>query len=83
MDTTTIIIIIALIALVLGIILFLRTKRNRPEDVDLMEGHEFEYYCAKLLVKCGFEEVQVTKGSGDYGVDILAEKEGVTYAIHY
>ena len=25
--------------------------------------------------------MEVTKGSGDYGVDILAEKEGVTYAI--
>ena len=26
-------------------------------------------------------EVEVTRGSGDYGIDILAEKEGVTYAI--
>ena len=25
--------------------------------------------------------MEVTKGSGDYGVDILAEKEGVTYGI--
>ena len=46
-----------------------------------MEGHEFEYFCADLLEKRGFEEVEVTKGSGDYGVDILAEKDGVTYAI--
>ena len=36
--------------------------------------------CHKILMKC-FIEVEVTKGSGDYGVDILAEKEGVTYAI--
>lgn len=68
-------------ALLISIILFLRARRNRPEDIDLMEGHEFEYYCAELLAKCGFRDVQVTKGSGDYGVDILAEKEGVTYAI--
>ena len=46
-----------------------------------MEGHEFEYYCADLLQKKGFIEVEVTKGSGDYGADILAEKDGVTYAI--
>lgn len=46
-----------------------------------MEGHEFEHYCGELLKKCGFQEVQVTRGSGDYGVDILAEKDGVTYAI--
>ena len=25
--------------------------------------------------------MEVTKGSGDYGVDILAEKDGITYAI--
>ena len=46
-----------------------------------MEGHEFEYYCADLLKNKGFLEVEVTKGSGDYGVDILAEKDGITYAI--
>ena len=81
MDTITIIIMISMAALLISIILFLRARRNRPEDIDLMEGHEFEYYCAELLAKCGFQDVQVTKGSGDYGVDILAEKEGVTYAI--
>ena len=25
--------------------------------------------------------MEVTRGSGDYGIDILAEKDGVTYAI--
>lgn len=53
-------------------------KRQPFED---MEGHEFEYFCADLLKERGFLEVEVTKGSGDYGIDILAEKEGVTYAI--
>ena len=33
------------------------------------------------LEQKGFLEGEVTKGSGDYGVDILAEKDGVTYAI--
>lgn len=49
--------------------------------IDEMEGHDFEYFCADLLRRRGFLDVEVTKGSGDYGVDILAEKEGVTYAI--
>ena len=48
---------------------------------DEMEGHDFEYYCADLLERRGFENVTVTKGSGDYGVDILAEREGVAYGI--
>jgi len=46
-----------------------------------MEGHDFEYFCAELLQENGFYEVEVTRASGDYGIDILAEKDGVTYAI--
>lgn len=56
-------------------------RRRRSGDMDLMEGHEFEYYCADLLRRAGFLEVEVTRGSGDYGIDILAERDGVTYAI--
>ncbi|MCI5953920.1 MAG: restriction endonuclease [Lachnospiraceae bacterium] len=71
---------IVAVGLILAIIL-LRRRKVIPSDIDLMEGHDFEYYCAELLKKRGFQEVEVTKGSGDYGIDILAEKEGVTYAI--
>lgn len=85
MDTNQMIIIVSLAvaAMLFSAVLYLRqrARRSRPEEYDLMEGHEFEYYCAELLRKCGFQEVQVTKGSGDYGIDILAEKDGVTYAI--
>lgn len=56
-------------------------KRKKMGFLDGLEGHEFEYFCAKLLKENGFIEVEVTKGSGDYGVDILAEKDGVTYAV--
>lgn len=58
-----------------------RKRRTYGKDFDLLDGHEFEYYCADLLRKRGFQEVEVTKGSGDYGIDILAERDGVTYAI--
>ncbi len=73
--------IVGLAAIGLLIVLFLRSRKRRPLDMDLMEGHEFERYCAELLEKCGFQSVEVTRESGDYGVDILAEREGVTYAI--
>lgn len=49
--------------------------------VDCMEGHAFEYWCADLVEKNGFINVSVTQGSGDQGVDVLAEKDGVKYAI--
>ena len=55
-------------------------NRSRGSEMDDMEGHEFEYFCADLLKDNGFAEVEVTRGSGDYGVDILAEKDGITYA---
>lgn len=72
----------ALAGLVLVALLLRRAaRRGRPGDMDLMEGHDFEYYCADLLRRAGFLEVEVTRGSGDYGVDILAERDGVTYAI--
>ncbi len=64
-----------------ALLILRRVRRRKPGDMDLMEGHEFEYYCAELLRRTGFLEVEVTKGSGDYGVDILAERDGVTYAI--
>lgn len=59
----------------------IRNRKKYPDEMDLMEGHEFEEFCADLLRKKGFIEVEVTRGSRDYGIDILAEKEGVTYAI--
>ena len=50
-------------------------------NIDNIDGHDFEYYCADILRKNGFENVEVTRGSGDHGIDILAEKNDITYAI--
>jgi DNA segregation ATPase FtsK/SpoIIIE-like protein len=51
------------------------------KNYDEMDGHEFEAFCADLLQKNGYTKVRNTTGSGDYGVDIFAEKDGITYAI--
>ena len=51
--------------------LLLRKGRRRTDLFEDMEGHEFEYFCADLLKQKGFVDVEVTKGSGDYGVSIL------------
>lgn len=50
-------------------------------QVDCMEGHEFEHWCADVLRGNGFVNVSVTQGSGDQGVDVLATKDGIKYAI--
>lgn len=49
--------------------------------IDTMEGHDFEYWTADLLRTSGFYNVEVTRGSGDQGVDVLAQKDGIKYAI--
>ena len=46
-----------------------------------MDGYEYEYECAKLLKRKGFSRINVTRGSGDQGIDILAFKEGKSYGI--
>ena len=82
MNEQLIIVSIIVAAILLSMIIFLLIKRRRlrPLPMDEMEGHDFEYYCADLLRDNGFLEVEVTKGSGDFGADILAEKDGITYA---
>ena len=50
-------------------------------EIDIMSGEEFERYVAALLRANGFSNVQMTKASGDYGVDVLASKDGERYAI--
>ena len=79
-----VILIILLIAVLsAGALFFVHTAKNahRPLEIDDQEGHDFEYYCAELLRRDGFVQVEVTKGSGDFGADILAKKDGVTYAV--
>ncbi|MBQ2764443.1 MAG: restriction endonuclease [Firmicutes bacterium] len=51
------------------------------QNIDIMDGHEFEYFCAELLKKNGYENVDVTQGSGDQGIDVIAYKDGIKYGI--
>ena len=50
-------------------------------EIDHMEGHTFEYFCAELLKANGYEKVEVTPGSGDQGIDVIARKDGIKYGI--
>lgn len=46
-----------------------------------MDGFEFEKYASNLLKSDGFNKVHVTQCSNDYGVDIIAFKDEIKYAI--
>lgn len=48
--------------------------------IDTMSGEEFEEYVAELLRFQGYR-TQMTPRSGDYGVDIVAAKDGVKTAV--
>ena len=49
--------------------------------IDDMDGYLFENWCTNLLKKNGFVNIAITPKSNDQGVDILAQKDGVKYAI--
>lgn len=51
------------------------------ELLDMMDGHDFEYAVADLLRHNGWRDVEVTQGSNDYGIDILARRGRTKYAI--
>ena len=50
-------------------------------DMDALDGHDFEIWCARLLLENGFDDAVVTQKSSDQGVDIVAVKSGVRWAI--
>lgn len=59
----------------------LTAQKNQASRCLKLDGPEFEAYVALVLEDNGFKHVALTKGSGDQGVDILAERNGKTYAI--
>lgn len=70
--------------IILSMICTIYRKLHRKytlKQLDKMDGHQFEYACADILKANGYKHVKVTRGSGDFGVDIIAEKDKVKYAI--
>ena len=55
--------------------------RNRAAQCLRLTGEEFEEYCALILKDNGFRHVELTPMGGDQGVDILAVKDGESWAI--
>lgn len=74
-----------IVRMALSIPVWLFRKITAPKNTAArclrLDGPEFEAYVALVLEDNGFKHVQLTKGSGDQGVDILAERNGKTYAI--
>lgn len=67
--------------LILSIAIFQSNKRKQRlkesgiEEIDTMDGIQFEYYLKELYLPRGYA-VEVTSASGDYGADLLLSKDG-------
>lgn len=59
----------------------LRSLNGKFNLDNLESGIHFEEYIADLLLKLNYKKVKVLPPASDYGMDILAELNGVTYAI--
>lgn len=56
-------------------------EKSALEKIDSCEGREFEFIIADLLKYNNFKNIDVTKGSKDYGADIIATLDDDKYAI--
>lgn len=78
--------IILLIIIIVAIIMHRKNKKftsldEELEKIDMMAGRDFEDYIVELLKYDGYKNVERTKYSGDFGVDIVASKNGIKCAI--
>lgn len=55
-------------------------RKKSLKEIDKMPGLDFEVFVGELLTQHGYK-TQNIKGSGDFGVDVIAEKGGTKYAV--
>lgn len=58
-----------------------KLARSGIHTIDQMNGEEFERYLAALLMKLGFSKVRATRYVGDFGADVVMEKDGVRHVV--
>ena len=54
---------------------------RKVEELMELSPRDFEEYIAALLSDMGYKNVELTPYSNDKGVDVLAEKDGLRYAV--
>ncbi len=76
----------AVVGLFLAVVVAAEGNRRRGRadasmvEIDAMSGTEFEDYIAARLQRAGWQ-VTFTSASGDYGVDLIAQKDSKSVAI--
>ncbi|MEK4510522.1 restriction endonuclease [Paenibacillus sp. FSL K6-2524] len=78
----------AFIGLVIAILIMIlvnnakaeRLKKSGIADIDKMDGIQFERYLGYLFQAQGYK-TQVTQAAGDYGADLVLQKDGVKIVV--
>ncbi len=73
--TVLAVVIFIVVLIMIGIQRTERLKRSGIADIDKMEGVQFEQYLGHLFKGQGYK-VQVTRATGDYGADLIIQKDG-------
>ena len=57
-----------------------RLKKSGIDEIDKMDGYQFEEYLALLFRQHGYK-ADVTRKSGDFGADLILQKDGVKIVV--
>ena len=55
--------------------------RKAVKMMDTLDGVQFENLCCEILNLLGYTNIRKTRTTGDFGLDILCEKDNVKYGI--
>jgi restriction system protein len=74
---------LGLFLLVLWLLHLARRQRlaSTLAEIDAMGGHEFERYLGRLFRRLGYRVRNVGSGGGDFGADLVIEREGIRIAV--
>lgn len=57
-----------------------RPKRSGINDIDSLDGVQFEYYLKELFISRGYK-VRMTETTGDFGADLILDKDSVRIVV--
>lgn len=83
---TVLIIVIGVVSITIAmkltfrILKYTKLHNTNMAAIDKMTGIEFERYVVKLLKAKGYSHIRLTE-EYDYGIDIIAKKDGITWGI--
>ncbi len=61
--------------------IFFRKGEWEVQDLDDISGTDFEMLTCDILASNGFDIAESTQATADFGVDVLARRNGISYAI--